>query len=234
MASRTPSSTKLQDPGNHTRRAYLGIRQMLFHNDIVPGQKISYRELAEKLGMSQTPVIQALKWLEFQHLVRHEPNRGYATEPISVGEVEEIYDLRELIEINLLPEAIRRLDDQGLARLSACLDAHVQAAREVYLYERLAKDMEFHLTLASLAGRRVHLQTLTNLFDRLYLKYGGRILFATSMDTAAADHRELFERVAARDGKGAGDVLTRHVRRVKDHVLEGLAQMDAARRTTTI
>lgn len=207
---------------------------MLFHNDIVPGQKISYRELAEKLGMSQTPVIQALKWLEFQHLVRHEPNRGYATEPISVGEVEEIYDLRELIEINLLPEAIRRLDDQGLARLSACLDAHVQAAREVYLYERLAKDMEFHLTLASLAGRRVHLQTLTNLFDRLYLKYGGRILFATSMDTAAADHRELFERVAARDGKGAGDVLTRHVRRVKDHVLEGLAQMDAARRTTTI
>jgi DNA-binding GntR family transcriptional regulator len=220
--------------GDHTRKAYMGIRQMLFHNDIVPGQKISYRELAEKLGMSQTPVIQALKWLEFQQLVHHEPNRGYSTAPVSVTEVEEIYDLRKLIELNLLPEAIRRLDEQGLGRLSACLDAHAQAAREVYLYERLARDMDFHLTLASLARRQVQHQVLTNLFDLLYLKYGGRILFATSMDTAAADHRQLFECVAARDAKGARAVLTRHVSRVKAHVLDGLAKMDAARRTTSI
>ena len=51
-----------------TRRAYQGIRSLMLHNEIAPGQKISYRELAERLGMSQTPVIQALKWLEFQQL----------------------------------------------------------------------------------------------------------------------------------------------------------------------
>ena len=62
--------------GGHAQKAYAGIRRMLFHNEIVPGQKIGYRDLAERIGMSQTPVIQALKWLEFQGLVRHEPQPG--------------------------------------------------------------------------------------------------------------------------------------------------------------
>ena len=69
MAANTINKTQTRDPQGHTRKAYLGIRNMLFHSEIVPGQKISYRDLAERLGMSQTPVIQALKWLEFQQLV---------------------------------------------------------------------------------------------------------------------------------------------------------------------
>ena len=58
-----PSIAKQKPDTGHTHKAYQGIRQMLFHNEIVPGQKIAYRDLAERLGMSQTPVIQALKWL---------------------------------------------------------------------------------------------------------------------------------------------------------------------------
>jgi DNA-binding GntR family transcriptional regulator len=54
-----------KDARDSTWKAYTGIRNMLFHNEIMPGQKIAYRDLAERLGMSQTPVIQALKWLEF-------------------------------------------------------------------------------------------------------------------------------------------------------------------------
>ena len=91
---------------DHTKKAYRGIRKMLFHKEIVPGQKIAYRDLSERLKMSPTPVIQALKWLEFQGLVRHEPNRGYYTEPISLEEAREIYELREILEISLLPDTI--------------------------------------------------------------------------------------------------------------------------------
>jgi DNA-binding GntR family transcriptional regulator len=172
----TPRSAKPpsapSSPG-HTQIAYEGIRRMLFHSEIVPGQKIAYRDLAERLGMSQTPVIQALKWLEFQQLVRHEPHRGYYTAPISLQEVEEIYDLRLLIEMNLLPVTLERIDRDGVRRMKTALEAHLKAARAVYLYERLEKDMAFHLTLSELSGRRVHHQTLINLFDLLYLKYGG-------------------------------------------------------------
>lgn len=209
----------------HTQRAYEGIRNMLFHSEIVPGQKISYRDLAERLGMSQTPVIQALKWLEFQQLVLHEPHRGYYTAPISLQEVEEIYDLRLLIESNLLQKTIKRIDENGLKRLRVALDAHLKASKGIYLYDRLLKDMEYHLALASLSECIVQQQALKNLFDLLYLKYGGKYLFSTSIDSADTDHKDLFEQIENKDLRGARRILTRHIRRVKTHVLQGVAHM---------
>lgn len=218
-------SAKATPGADHTHMAYQGIRQMLFHNEIVPGQKIAYRDLAERLGMSQTPVIQALKWLEVRGLVRHERHRGYYTEPVSIQEVEEIYDFREQIELALLPQTMARLDDAALKRLEGSLDAHLRASREVYLYDRLLKDMEFHLTLASLAGNRVQHQALRLLFDLLYLKYGGNILFSTSMDKADEAHKNLYGHIHGNRLSEAEAVLSEHIDSVKRHVLKGLERL---------
>jgi len=230
MAQKVKKSGAKGKTGGHTQRAYEGIRNMLFHSEIVPGQKISYRDLSERLGMSQTPVIQALKWLEFQQLVLHEPHRGYYTAPMSLQEVEEIYDLRLLIELNLLQKTFKRIDARGLKQLRTALDAHLQASKGVYIYDRLLKDMEYHIVLASLSDSVVHQQTLRNLFDLLYLKYGGKFLFSTSMDSADIDHQDLFERIKKHDVKGARTVLSQHIRRVKRHVLKGVKRMLEATR----
>ncbi len=227
-ARKTPmvlSSNRSKTDAGHTRKAYEGIRHMLFHNEIVPGQKIAYRDLAERLGMSQTPVIQALKWLEFQGLVRHERHRGYYTEPISIQEVEEIYDFREQIELALLPRTLSRLDDAAVKTLEAALNEHLKASREIYLHDRLLKDMAFHLTLAALSGNRVQHQALRLLFDLLYLKYGGNILFSTSMDKADTAHKELFRHIRDNRLVDAKRVLSRHIRSVKAHVLDGLQRL---------
>jgi len=225
--------SKMSPAGNgamgHTRKAYLGIRNMMLHNELTPGQKIGYRDLAERLGMSQTPIIQALKWLEFQQLVRHEPNRGYFTAPIDLKEVEEIYDVRETLEMRLLPCIVRTIDREGIRSLRTALEAHLKAAREVYLAERLKRDREFHLTLAKLSGNQVHCRILGDLFDLLYLKYSGNVLFSTSMDSADADHQALFESIAQGDLKTARRILSGHIRRVREHVLKGLRQITAAK-----
>ncbi len=219
-----------QTPQGHTQKAYQGICKMLFHSEITPGQKISYRDLAERLKMSQTPVIQALKWLEFQKLVRHEPNRGYYTAPIDPQEVSEIYDLRELIERDLLTKTLRQMTPAGIAQLGAALECHLKASKDIYIYDRLLKDMDFHLTLAALSGCRVQQQTLKNLFDLLYLKYGGNYLFSTSMDSADTDHKALFSRIQEGDARGARQVLSRHIRRVKIHVVQNVDRILAATR----
>ena len=94
--------------------------------------------------MSQTPIIQALKWLEFQQLVRHEPHRGYYTAPISLQEVEEIYDLRLLIEMNLLPVTLERLWETSL-----CAPAFQPDSKS----HEDAKDEEKPLVLRALDGQ---------------------------------------------------------------------------------
>ena len=230
MPEKTPKKSQRED---HTLKAFNGIRRMLFHNEIAPGQKIVYGDLAKRLHMSPTPVIQALKWLEFQGIVRREPNRGYFTEPISLKEVKEIYELRELVELSLLPATIDRLEESGIIRLKIALEDHRNASARVYLNDRLLKDMGFHLTLAALSGCTVQQKVLKDLFDLLYLKYRGSILFVNFMKTVDTAHRDIFNAVTRRDLDGARKTLAAHISEVKQHVLEGLGRMIAEKEEST-
>ncbi|MBI5578014.1 MAG: GntR family transcriptional regulator [Deltaproteobacteria bacterium] len=216
-----------------THAAYEAIRQLMFHNEIVPGQKISYRDLSERLGMSTTPIIQALKFLEFQNLVRHEPNRGYYTEPIDMHEVEEIYAARELIEVSLLPETIRRIDQEAILKLQAAFKSYSAAASGKSFTRRLALHKEFHLTLASLSGSRVQIQILRSLFDLLYLKFGGSIVFShyTRDNENLLLHQHISEAVVGRNLTRAQDLLRRDIRETREQVLSDLGQLIADKTT---
>nr|MDA3791507.1 GntR family transcriptional regulator [Desulfobacula sp.] len=214
--------------------AYMGIRRMFFLNEIIPGQKISYGDLSKRLGMSTTPVIQALKRLEYQGLVRHEANRGYYTENISLKEIIEIYEFRELIEASLLPKTISRIDKKGLKILKKALDSHLEAVRDIYLKERLLKDMEFHLVLATLSECTIQINTLKSLFDLLYLKYRGNILFVTPMDTVDSEHIKLYEYIANSNLDGATMILKQHISNVKDHAIISIKRMNKEKSMKTI
>ncbi|WDP89373.1 MAG: GntR family transcriptional regulator [Desulfobacter sp.] len=228
-SNRTAKKTtakKKKTKEDFTQEAYMGIRRMFFLNEIIPGQKISYGDLAKRLDMSTTPVIQALKRLEFQGLVRHEPNRGYYTENISLEEITEIYEFRELIEVSLLPATVARMTKTRLKRLKKALDNHLDAVRDIFLKDRLLKDMEFHLTLAELSGNQIRINTLKFLFDLLYLKYRGNILFVTPMDTVDDEHMRLYEHIAAGNADGAAEVLSRHITNVKKHAILSIERMN--------
>jgi len=209
-----------------TQEAYNGIRRMFFLNEIVPGQKMSYGDLAKRLNMSTTPVIQALKRLEIQGLVRHEPNRGYYTENISLSEVIEIYDFRELIEVSLLPDTITGMTRTKLKKLKKALDNHLDAVRDIFLKDRLLKDMEFHMTLAELSGNRIRVACLKDLFDLLYLKYRGNILFVTPMEMVDAAHIRLYDDIAVGNLEGARSVLAGHIANVKEYAISSIQRMN--------
>lgn len=214
----SPNKTKKRKE-DFTQEAYMGIRRMFFNNEIIPGQKISYRDLAERLGMSATPIIQALKRLEFQGLVRHEPNCGYYTEKTSIEEITEIYDFRKIIEVALVEKTIQGMTAGKLVKLKKALESHLCAVRDVYLKDRLLRDREFHMALAELSGCTLQINTLRHLFDLLYLKYRGNILFVTPMDTVDDQHTKIYEHIAAKDIEGAQSILGQHILNVKKHAL---------------
>ncbi len=232
MTQKAKKKKKTAD--DFTREAYMGIRRMFFVNEIGPDQKISYGDLAKKLGMSTTPVIQALKRLEDQGLVRHEPNRGYYTESISLKEIIEIYDFRELIETSLLPKTIAGMNKKKLKILKKALDNHLEAVRDIYLKERLLKDMEFHLVLAGLSQCTIQINTLKSLFDLLYLKYRGNILFVTPMDTVDSEHIKIYEHIADSNLDGATRILKQHISNVKKHAITSIERINKENSRKTI
>jgi DNA-binding GntR family transcriptional regulator len=223
METKKTKTTKQPEDSSHS--AYQGIRRMLYSKELVPGQRIAYRDLAEKLGLSPTPIIQALKWLELQGFVLHEPNRGYSMAPFSINEIEELYELRELIEPSLVPAAIQRIDKRGLAELKAALDAHRSAEREFYLKERLFKNREFHMSLAILSGKETQIRILQNVFEMLFLKYGGNYLPMASLTSSDQAHQEIYDAVALRSLERAQSIVKNHITNVKVQVLSSVRKM---------
>jgi DNA-binding GntR family transcriptional regulator len=228
MAGKKPKKT----PGkvDLAQTAYQGIRQMLFYNEILPGQKIKYQELADKLGVSITPVIHALKWLEFKNIVIHEPNRGYIVDEVSAKEIKEIYDTRLLIEVSLVPEIIESLDEDSLKKVRSSQNEYLTAVDEGNYYRRLMTDMKFHLTLASISQCRIQLKMLKELFDMLLLKYTRNLLLLGIMESSLNEHANIFSALEAHDSEGLQKALSTHLINVRDHITQGFERMFVARK----
>lgn len=218
---KTKNRTSLREDSSQI--AYQGIRRMLYNKELVAGQKIACSDIAEKLRLSPTPIIQALKRLELLGFVSHEPNRGFHITPFSIKEIEEVYEMRELLEPSLLRATIENLKKEGITALKKAMEAHLSAERDFHLKERLFKNKEFHLTLASLSGKETQIRILQNLFDILFLKYGG--LPSASLSLTDQEHQEILDSVAMRSLDRAQRVLKNHITNVKTQFLSSVRKM---------
>jgi DNA-binding GntR family transcriptional regulator len=205
-----------------TRKAYNVIRRMIFLNEFKPGQKIPYREMASRIDMSLTPVVQALKHMEFLGLIRHEPNRGFFVNTLTAGEVAEVYELRELLEIHLIPKIIANLDGEAEKQLQTALDAYLEASHSGSLNLRLSKDMNFHMTLAEMSGEAITIRLLRYLLDFLYLRFEQELIFSRPQKSAAGEHQRICERIFARDVSGACEAMRHHIHSIRDNALRGI------------
>jgi DNA-binding GntR family transcriptional regulator len=216
------------------QQAYQGIRQMLFYNEIIPGQKIKYQDLADRLGVSITPVTHALKWLEFKGIVRHESNKGYYLNEVSSQEIEEIYDTRILLEVALVPDIMRNLNAKELQRLDRTLEEFKQAAVDNDYYKRLMTDMKFHLTLASIAKHRLQLKMLQELFDLLLLKYSRNLLLLGIMDSSQQEHFQILEELKTESATRLQKAISDHLQNVKEHISSGFKRMFVSKKESVV
>jgi DNA-binding GntR family transcriptional regulator len=86
--------------------------------------------------------------------------------------------------------------------------------------------MEFHLILATLSGCTIQINTLKSLFDLLYLKYRGNVLFVTPMDTVDSEHIKLYEYIADSNLSGATGILKKHISNVKKHAIISIEKIN--------
>lgn len=218
-------TSKETEKSDLTYKAYNAMRQMLFYNEIQPGQKIKYKDLANRIGVSMTPVIQALKWLEFRNIVRHEANKGYYINKVSLKEITEVYNARLLIEVALVPDTMKNLNSDGIKKLKKALEKYKTAVAEDNYYKRIMTDMEYHMCLASLADSKIQLKMLQELFDVLLLRYSRNLYFSSVMDTSLKEHSDIFECIEKRDEAGLSKTLTYHITIVRDHIIKGMSRL---------
>lgn len=207
-----------------TREAYNDIRKMIFSNELRPGEKIPYRRMAERLNMSLTPVVQALKHMEFMRLVHHEQNKGFFVEKVTPREIDEAYKLRSIIEPKLLAETIPTIDEQGEKKIGAALDEYIDACQKGSLKLKLVKDIQFHMSMAELSGQNLSILILRYLFDFLYLRFGQELIFSRPSEDSADAHTAIFDAIKSRDIKTATMVLKKHIKEINKNALDGISE----------
>jgi len=224
------SRTKTHAVENLSARVYSQIKQLILCNEIMPGQKLHHQQLSERLGVSRTPVREALTRLVQEGYVSFLPNRGFTCKEIRLQEAEELYELRESLEAFAVEKAVEKLTDQALAELRQRLDLYGHDVQNRFTRERLVYDQDVHLHIAHIAGNETLKNTLSHVFERIVLKRRTDGIYDPARGLAAhQEHIDLLEAMARRDGKAAVAIVRNHIQAGKKNVIADLQQRQAIR-----
>src|SRR4249920_2363750 len=139
------SKTKTHAVENLSARVYNQIKQLILCNEIMPGQKLHHQQLSERLGVSRTPVREALTRLVQEGYVSFLPNRGFTCKEIRLQEAGELYQLREALEAFAVEKAIENLTEAAFTELSAKINLYGKDVQKRFTRDRLVYDQDVHL-----------------------------------------------------------------------------------------
>lgn len=203
--------------------AYRKIKQMIFEQKLVPGQRLVYEDLGNTLSMSRTPIINALNRLEQDGFVASETFRGFYVRPIDIQEVWDAFGVREAFEVYAVEQAIKLADASDMEILEGKLSEHEQYMPHYYTRKKFLLDSEFHLQIATMAKNRVLKWLLKRNFEHIFLRARLDNYDPRRMESSAQEHHKLVERMKKKDILGSIEIIRSHIHKARDQVIRCLS-----------
>ncbi|WP_440056009.1 GntR family transcriptional regulator [Pseudoalteromonas sp. T1lg65] len=203
------------------------IREKILSGEIKAGDPLRQAALAEELNVSRIPVREALLQLEAEGLVNFEAHKGATVTKLSAEQIDEIFDLRALLEAELLRHSIDKLSNRDLLEAEAVLAdlEEAMAAGDTQLATgRL--NAEFHSKLYSRA-ERPQTRELVDVYSKNSERYVRmHILLAGGITTAPEEHRNLLEFCRQKDADKACAYLKQHIIGAKNDIKALLIRLE--------
>jgi len=187
------------------------IRNGLVTGQIVPGVVYSAAALAAELGVSNSPVREAMLALVDEGLMEVVPNRGYRPVTLTAADTAEIIQLRELLEVPAVGLAAESDISDVQATLENLVEVIEETAKAGDIAGNLDADREFHLVLASASGNRRLASLVASLRDQARLYNLRHLAESGELRASAAEHRPLLAAVASGDRPLAERLMRAHL-----------------------
>lgn len=201
------------------------IRDRIFSGDFKEGQSLLQDALAAEYGVSRIPLREALRQLESEGLVTSIPHRGYAVTVLSLGEIVENFEIRAMLEPEVLAYSIPHLTDVEFERAQQAYDQCTElrpAGTDTYLWGEL--NWEFHCALYSMSNRPRTLAIISSLHHNPDRLVRGRAALAKGFRDVHAEHFELLSLCRKRDVEGAVKLLRQHILGARDLLNEFMSE----------
>jgi DNA-binding GntR family transcriptional regulator len=184
------------------------LRAMILSHRLKPGEKLVQSDLAKRLGVSRTPIREALYQLTAEGFVSLSPHKGATVTDFSLQEIREIYSVRIPLESYAAYLAVQHLTDEVLDQLEALVQEMERAYARGDRTHLLEVNREFYTVLYQAAGRRRLYEMVMNHLDRAGMYRRMAFTLESLYATTVSDHKRLLQALRRRDGP-ATERLTR-------------------------
>ena len=186
------------------------LRQRIFGRQLEPGAWIDELKLCAEMGISRTPLREALKVLAVEGLVTMKVRRGAYVTEMSERDVREAYQLLALLESDAAAKVAREASDEQLAELNAL---HTDLERQVGQRDAFfATNERFHMRLLEMADNRWREQMVADLRKVMKLNRHNSLFKSGRIDESLAEHRSVMAALLARDANLARQRMQEHFR----------------------
>lgn len=216
---------KLKIPSNLTSLAYDSIKRHILDGKLDHGERLTEEFLSTNLGISKSPIREALNRLETEGFIRIEPRRGAYLQAFSSADIRELYDLRDALEshvvrtLELSPALIAELKN-NVRRMRKCLKENDKA-------HYIEEDTLFHATLANATGNHRLSKTLENVQNQIWIFR--RKTYDLSSSTAPDAHEVVIAALEAGDRARAVRAMSEHITTVCRKLVAFLEENEESR-----
>lgn len=201
---------------------YAMLRDMAIAYQFKPGERLSEIELAERLGVSRTPVREALTRLVTEGFLQT-ATRGYMRRPLEVQETLDLYEARVAIERECLRLALERATDAQLQEARVYLEESRTVAGSTPVQQLVELDEGFHLRIADMAGNSELRRMLVSLNERIrFIRWID--MENVGRDSTQHEHQEILQALTARDAALSERLLSGHIALRRDQIVDAIAR----------
>lgn len=215
---------EISDSNSLRSQVFSEIEVAILDGVLKAGDSLIETKLSGELGVSRTPVREALRQLELEGLVKTIPNKGAIVIGISEKDIEDIYNIRMAIESLAGSWAATRITEDELEKLE-----NVVELQEFYVEKNDAiqvwqLDTKFHEIIFASSGSRILMHTLSGFHH--YIQKARELSFKTSgrPSIAVCEHRKILEALKNHDVEAASFLTSEHVRQAKDNFMENIKE----------
>ncbi len=210
-------------PGPQGNSAYQRLLTEIREGTLLPGDRLREIEVSERLGVSRTPVREAIRQLEADGLVTHVPRQGATVRGLDYAEVMELYEMRAVLEGTAARLAARAASDVELDELDVLNDRLAEAGTGP---EAARVNRIFHATLLDAAKNRFLARSISSLQKALLILGPSQLLDSDRAEAAVAEHRLIMAALKARDSAAAETEMRAHIQAAQRMRIRALQERD--------
>jgi DNA-binding GntR family transcriptional regulator len=215
-------------------KAHQLIRRDIIQCVLEPGLMVAQGQLVEMYALGITPIREALKRLEQEGFVQSIPRFGYLITPVTVEDIENIYELRLILEKPAVRLAAQRASDAQLAEIEKNAQFTYRYKDTQSYQEFLQTNVAFHTAIALTSGNRRLAENIARLLDDMTRIFHLGLDLRDSAEEMKNEHLALASVLGKRNAELAEEIVEDQIRRSQQRVLEMLNQRSSVRTQTTL